>query len=88
MGFGDGRLADLRGDLYLFGIPYGPGGKFSAGSWAALDPATGSVLWQVADPNASVHLGPITVANVNWDVSQGARQYCRRSSRERRQADV
>jgi polyvinyl alcohol dehydrogenase (cytochrome) len=57
----------------FFGIPYGPGGKFSAGSWAALDPATGSVLWQVADPNASVDLGPITVANgVVYAPSMGA----------------
>jgi polyvinyl alcohol dehydrogenase (cytochrome) len=35
----------------------------SAGSWAALDPQTGHVLWQVADPNASVALGPLTVSS-------------------------
>ena len=44
----------------FFGIPYAAG---SAGSWAALDPATGRILWQVADPNGSVDLGALTVAN-------------------------
>jgi len=44
----------------LYGIPYSAG---SAGSWAALDPATGAILWQVADPNGSVDLGPLTVAD-------------------------
>lgn len=42
-----------------FGIPYAMG---SAGSWAALDPATGAILWQVADPNGSIDLGPLAVA--------------------------
>ena len=32
----------------LYGIPYAGG---NAGSWAALDPATGAILWQVPDPN-------------------------------------
>ena len=44
----------------VYGIPYAAG---SAGSWSALDPATGRVLWQRADPNGSVALGPVTVAN-------------------------
>jgi len=44
----------------LFGIPYAAG---SAGSWAALDPATGNILWQKADPNGAVDLGPLAVAN-------------------------
>ena len=44
----------------LFGIPYAAG---SAGSWAALDPATGAILWQKADPNGSIDLGPMAVAN-------------------------
>ena len=34
----------------LYGIPHSYGGG-SAGSWSALDPATGAILWQVADPN-------------------------------------
>ncbi len=43
----------------LYGIPYAAG---SAGSWAALDPATGAILWQVADPNGAIDLGPVAVA--------------------------
>ena len=35
----------------------------SAGSWSALDPATGKILWQTADPNGAIDLGPMTVAN-------------------------
>jgi polyvinyl alcohol dehydrogenase (cytochrome) len=34
-----------------------------AGSWSALDPTTGKLLWQVPDPNASVDLGPMAVSN-------------------------
>lgn len=44
----------------LYGIPYAAG---SAGSWAALNPATGAILWQKADPNGAVDLGPLAVAN-------------------------
>jgi polyvinyl alcohol dehydrogenase (cytochrome) len=44
----------------LYGIPYAAG---SAGSWAALDPATGAILWQKADPNGAIDLGPVTAAN-------------------------
>jgi len=33
-----------------------------AGSWAALDPATGKIVWQVADPNGSNDLGPMAVS--------------------------
>lgn len=51
------RAAQESRDLRL---PYAAG---SAGSWAALDPATGAILWQKADPNGSNDLGPLTVAN-------------------------
>jgi polyvinyl alcohol dehydrogenase (cytochrome) len=44
----------------LYGIPSAAG---SAGSWAALDPATGAILWQKADPNGAIDLGPMAVAN-------------------------
>src|SRR3984893_10283378 len=44
----------------LYGIPYSAG---SAGSWAALDPATGTILWQKADPNGAMDLGPMVVAH-------------------------
>ena len=33
------------------------------GSWAALDPATGQILWQTADPQGALDLAPVTVAN-------------------------
>ena len=37
----------------FYGIPYSipGGGTITSGSWAALDPATGNILWQVADPS-------------------------------------
>jgi len=44
----------------FYGIPYATG---SAGSWAALNPATGAILWQKADPNGAVDIGPMAVAN-------------------------
>jgi len=44
----------------LYGIHHGGG---NAGSWAALDPATGQILWQVADPNGAIALGPVAVAD-------------------------
>lgn len=44
----------------LYGIPYAAG---NAGSFAALDPATGKILWQKADPNGALDLGPLAVAN-------------------------
>jgi polyvinyl alcohol dehydrogenase (cytochrome) len=34
-----------------------------AGSWGAIDPATGEVLWQTADPNVAMDTGPVSVAN-------------------------
>ena len=43
----------------LYGIPYAGG---SSGSWAALDPATGAIVWRKADPNGAVDLGPLAVA--------------------------
>lgn len=44
----------------LYGIPHAAG---KAGSWSALDPLTGKVVWQTADPNGSIDLGPMMVAN-------------------------
>jgi polyvinyl alcohol dehydrogenase (cytochrome) len=35
----------------------------SGGSWAALDAATGKILWQVADPQQAADLGYVTTAN-------------------------
>ena len=39
------------------------GTSSTGGSWAALDPATGRILWQTAVPNGADGLGPPTVAN-------------------------
>lgn len=49
----------------FYGIPntMSDGSTTQGGSWAALDPATGHIIWQVADPNGAVDLGPMTVAN-------------------------
>jgi len=44
----------------FYGLPNAGG---NGGSWAALDPATGKILWQRADPNGSVALGPLAVAD-------------------------
>jgi polyvinyl alcohol dehydrogenase (cytochrome) len=46
----------------FYGIPYN-NGTIHAGSWSALDPATGTTLWQVADPNGAVDLAPVAVSN-------------------------
>jgi polyvinyl alcohol dehydrogenase (cytochrome) len=42
------------------GVAYSAG---SAGSWAALNPANGAILWQVPDPYGAMGVGPVTVAN-------------------------
>ena len=47
-------------DANFYGIPWGGG---SAGFFAALDPATGNILWKTADPNGAIDLGPLTVVN-------------------------
>jgi len=50
-----------------------PSAAGAAGSWTALDPATGHILWQAPDPNGSVDLGPMAVANgVVYAGSMGA----------------
>lgn len=52
------------------GIPYQlPSGQTTtAGSWAAIDPSTGAIVWQVADPSHNAFgggnaLGPVSVEN-------------------------
>jgi polyvinyl alcohol dehydrogenase (cytochrome) len=50
----------------LFGIPYAlqpSGAVATGGSWAALNPTTGRVLWQTATPGSSMALGPASAAN-------------------------
>lgn len=52
------------------GIPYtiSSGQTITTGSWAALDPLTGKILWQTQDPSLNAFgggndLGPVSVAN-------------------------
>ena len=41
-----------------------PGGApTSAGTWAALDAATGRMVWQIADPKGAIDMGSLSVAN-------------------------
>ena len=42
------------------GVTYSAG---TAGSWAALDPQTGTILWQTPYPNGANDTGPLAVAN-------------------------
>jgi polyvinyl alcohol dehydrogenase (cytochrome) len=35
----------------------------TAGSWSALEPATGKTIWQVPDPNGTIDLAPMAVSN-------------------------
>jgi len=44
----------------LYGIPTGVG---AAGQFAALDPATGAILWQTADPYGAINIGAMAAAN-------------------------
>jgi polyvinyl alcohol dehydrogenase (cytochrome) len=39
------------------------GSPATAGSWSALDPASGRILWQTADPQDASDTAPVTVAN-------------------------
>ena len=55
---------DTRHQPYTLGGsgPYA-GQTDTAGSLAALDPATGKILWQTPDPNGSPDTAPVSVAN-------------------------
>jgi polyvinyl alcohol dehydrogenase (cytochrome) len=47
-------------------IPYlltPSGNPATGGSWAALDPTTGEILWQTGDPQGAWDLAPVSVAN-------------------------
>ncbi len=46
------------------GVPYTVNGQtLTGGSWAALDAATGRILWQTPDPQGAPDLGYMSVAN-------------------------
>ncbi len=59
------RIYVAIGNLSHLGYPGGssPCSTDCAGSWNALDPATGKLLWHTPDPNGAIDLGPLTVAN-------------------------
>ena len=57
-------VVNLGGVTYpMVNPPKGTPATSSSGSWGAADPATGKVLWQTADPNGAIDLGPVSVAN-------------------------
>ncbi|HEY3605873.1 MAG TPA: PQQ-binding-like beta-propeller repeat protein [Pseudonocardiaceae bacterium] len=55
---------DTRHQPYTLGGS-GPfaGQTATAGSWAALDPATGKIIWQTPDPTGTATTAPVNVAN-------------------------
>jgi polyvinyl alcohol dehydrogenase (cytochrome) len=57
-------IANLNFVAYgLTNPPPGTPSTSIAGSWGAIDPATGAILWQTADPNTAMDTGPVSVAN-------------------------
>ncbi|MFI6684112.1 PQQ-binding-like beta-propeller repeat protein [Streptomyces sp. NPDC050485] len=53
-------ISDYQGQTYTLQ----PSGRTTShGSWGALDPATGKILWQTADPGAASDQGPLAVTN-------------------------
>lgn len=53
-------IADTNNQTYTLQ----PSGQTTShGSWSALDPATGKILWQTADPGGAMDQGPMAVAN-------------------------
>src|SRR5262245_41844346 len=61
---GDGRIyVAIANNLHQPYTLVPSGQQASAGSWSALDAASGSILWQTADPTGGIDPGPVTVAN-------------------------
>ncbi|HEY7812410.1 MAG TPA: PQQ-binding-like beta-propeller repeat protein [Nakamurella sp.] len=56
-------IADLEDKPYQITTVGGGRTATNGGSWAALDAATGRVLWQVADPQKAADLGYVSTAN-------------------------
>jgi polyvinyl alcohol dehydrogenase (cytochrome) len=64
----DGRhvyaaISDFGGTPYQITSAGGQTSTITGGSWAALDAATGRILWQVADPQHAADLGYVSIAN-------------------------
>jgi polyvinyl alcohol dehydrogenase (cytochrome) len=57
-------LVNLNGTTYSLTNPApGSASTTNAGLWGAVDVATGHPIWQHADPNDAIDLGPVSVAN-------------------------
>ncbi len=56
-------IGDFYGKPYQITSASGRTSTTSGGSWAALDAATGKILWQTADPQQAADLGFVTTAN-------------------------
>jgi polyvinyl alcohol dehydrogenase (cytochrome) len=56
-------IADFDDTSYQITSAGGGTSTISGGSWAALDAATGRILWQVADPQQAADLGYVSTAN-------------------------
>jgi polyvinyl alcohol dehydrogenase (cytochrome) len=56
-------ISNFAGESYEITSASGQTSTTSGGSWAALDPATGRILWQVADPQQAADLGYVSSAN-------------------------
>jgi polyvinyl alcohol dehydrogenase (cytochrome) len=68
-GAADGRRIYVA-ETNTAGVPYTLGGSgpyagqtVTSGSWTALDPATGKILWQTPDPQGSFDAGFVSAAN-------------------------
>ena len=55
-------VAEADSDRVAY-TPEGSDQSISYGSWAALDPATGAILWQTPDPSDGIDLGAVSSAN-------------------------
>jgi hypothetical protein len=55
-------VADLAEPLPVGSGPYA-GQVVNGGSWAALDPATGKILWQTPDPHGDCDTSYVSAAN-------------------------
>jgi polyvinyl alcohol dehydrogenase (cytochrome) len=56
-------ISDFDGLPYSITSADGHKSTTDGGSWAALDAATGKILWQVADPQRAADMGYVSTAN-------------------------
>jgi len=56
-------VANFSGETYEITSADGRTSRTSGGSWAALDPETGRILWQIADPQQAADVGYVSSAN-------------------------